>query len=83
MDAYGVCDHDCKDCARLLDVYFDKIRERRGQRTWLVGIVAVEFGYQPRHDHHLDKEYYGMKQRLTIVKACQYSFKSVTLLMTS
>lgn len=34
--------------------------------TWLVRIVGIEFGHQPRDDDHLDEECEGVKEWLRI-----------------
>lgn len=55
VNTYGVRDHDGEDCGELLATASAKTY--RISLTWPVGIVGVEFGYQPRHDSQFYNEY--------------------------
>lgn len=56
MQTYGVRDHDGKNCPSMSAAAINPALQSE-PRTWLVRIVGVELGYEPRDNDHLDYEY--------------------------
>ena len=53
---YGIGNHNGKDCSTLSASILAYLPIELVSHTWLVCIIGIELGYQPRNDNHFNKE---------------------------